>query len=163
MNKIEILPKAAVFCLKLKTGETLFSEVINDPNFIRDDILVLKEPFSISYIRDENKEIMTGTPWCPFANNALVPILLNMTFYIDRLNPKFLRFYGSILMQNKISEIKNEVYENMQDKNDYYMMMEGIERIKAVSTEISEKFGLPNEIDTKDFEERAEKFKPAFH
>jgi hypothetical protein len=51
----------------------------------------------------------------------------------------------------------------MESRNDYHAMMEGIERIKAVSEEISQQFGFPNDVSTKDFEDAAEKYKPAFH
>ncbi len=151
--------KKPFFCIKLRSGETLMSEVTEfdfESNYV-----TMNDPFQIKSIAAENSnELITAVPWIPYIDTHIIKIDLKETFVIEHLNEKFIKFYASILIQTKISKIKETVADKMENRNDYYTMMEGLEMIKKMSAEISERFGVPNELDTSHFEEAAMKHRP---
>jgi hypothetical protein len=69
-----------------------------------------------------------------------------------------------VILQSEINRIKEDVYNTMEDRNDYYTMYDGIERMKRVTKELTEKYGLDsNSIDFSVFEDKLKEHKPTTH
>lgn len=143
--------------LKLRTGETLFAEIIGHD----ESVMELINPFSV--ISGEGGSLSLSE-WAPFTEESVYRIPHNICFYMSRLNKKFIKFYGSVILQSEINKIKDDVEETMEDRNDYHTMVEGVERMKNITKELSEKFSLDEDaVDFSTFDEKLGKHKPVMH
>jgi len=147
------------YCIKITTGETLLGEVVD----FNDTTINLKDPILVRSSAKGDDEMMTAAPWMPYANSDNVPIPMKMIFFFEPINSRFKKFYGHVIMQYKVAEIKQKVEDNMDGGNDYHIMKLGVEEIKAVTDEISTKFGIENQVDVSGFEKHLEKFKSKMH
>lgn len=144
-------------CLKLRTNETLFAELVAAD----DKTFSITFPFQVVSHADGQ---MTLTEWIPYTNENILTLPHNICYLISNLSEKFVKFYGSIILQTEIDKIKHDVYESMTDRNDYHTMLDGIERMKKVTLEMSEKYMLDKDsVDFSTFEEKLQQFKPVVH
>lgn len=154
--------KQPFFCIKLKSGETLLSEVVATDG----TMMHLKEPFLIegeSQNKNEASVMMMALPWVPFIDTNVVKIPMNHVYFFEYLNDRYKKFYGTILLQHKISSIKQEVEDEMDGVYDYTKMRLGVDRIKEVTSELCDKFGLENTVDTSAFDNKLEEYKGKMH
>lgn len=147
--------KQPFYVLKLVTGETLFAEIIG----IEEEILQLLNPLLVK----EQEDTLLAQQWMPYTDKHIHKLPIAMCYYMECLNKKFTKFYGSVILQSKITEIKEETFDTMNDREDYYTMSQGVERIKEISEFMQEKYDLDNGPDLSKFEEALTKFKPSFH
>jgi hypothetical protein len=142
--------------LKLKTNETLFVELLDVGELIK-----FINPFVVIATNDGTLSL---SEWNPFTDNEVHSITSDICYYSNTLNSKFVKFYGSVILQSEINRIKEDVYNTMEDRNDYYTMYDGIERMKRVTKELTEKYGLDsNSIDFSVFEDKLKEHKPTTH
>lgn len=145
------------YCLKLKTGETLFSEVLSIDKYIE-----LRDPFLILQENDNGRMVTAAFPWVPYCETEMFTINMDMFYMMKPLSRRFIEFYASVLLQYKVSEVKSWVESQLCDEtSDYMIMMDGLEKIKQINKDISEKFGIEDMVvETEKFEEMAQKHKP---
>ncbi len=145
------------FALKLKTGETLFAEILTT----NDTHIIMHKPLQIHYdTSDGLGDRMFATEWVPYVIEEEFSIPTNMVYFIGYLNPQFIKFYGTVLMQAEISKIKKEVIDNMSDRSDYSIMFDGVQRMKNVFSSMKSKYNLEEDsIDFSEFETALDKHK----
>lgn len=152
MNK-QLLPEV-FYCIKLRTGETLFVEVLD---FDKDAMTVYCPMQVISEIKGATDNIML-IPWMPYTVRGAFPIPMNMIFFADELNKTFVEYYGRTVIQYEINKIKQKVSEEMETRDDFLTMSDGLDEMKKVSKELTLKFGVEGP-DFSDFESVLEKYK----
>ena len=144
------------FTLKLKTGETLFAEILTTS----DTVITMRNPLQVHYDTTDGGERMFATEWIPYVEEENFPVPMSMVYYVGKLSDKFIKFYGTILMQIEISRIKQEVADNMEDTSDYATMLEGVEKMKDLFQSMKGKFNLEEDsVDFSEFESALDKHK----
>lgn len=143
--------------LKLKSGETLLTEVISDSG----ETLHIKEPIAVKQqISDQGMELLVY----PFADYALDRdhfLQRSHIYMMDKMSPEYIKYYGKAIMSMKISKIKNDMYEYfVGDINeDYYRLVEMLDKINAASKYYIEKFNV-DAPDFSDLEAKLFKHRP---
>jgi hypothetical protein len=145
------------FVLKVKTGETLFAEILTT----NDTHIIMLKPLQIHYdVSEGMSDRMFATEWVPYTDDEQYPIPLSMIYYVGYLNDQFIKFYGSVLMQTEISKIKKEVVDNMADNSDYASMLDGVQQMKEVFDQMKDKYNLEEDsVDFSEFEKALDKHK----
>jgi len=141
-------------CIKLKTGETLFAEVIN----VDDRILTILHPMLVTTEVDGTTESMSMIPWIPYIESAKIDVPLNHIYFSDSLNKQFFEYYGRVVIQSEINKIKLRVAEKMENRFDILTIADGLAEMKKLSDELTKKFGVPGP-DFSEFEEVLERHK----
>lgn len=149
--------KEPYFAIKLKTGETIFAEIVGS----NDTHINLSAPIQVKFEpTDKSGESMFATEWMPYVEQEIYSIPLGIVYFVGYLNKKFIRFYGSVVTQTEINKIKQEVVEILTNKNDYPTMLNGVERMKERVNELKQKYSLEDDIiDFSEFEKALEKHK----
>lgn len=130
------------FCVKLITGETLFSEILDAD----ENSMMLYNPMLVLANDGQSFSI---TQWVPYTVNSKISIPMKIVVFADILNKQFFEYYGRSVLQQEIDKIKRRVFEEMSDRDDFVIMHSGLEEIKTISHQLSIKFG----IDVPDFSE----------
>ncbi len=149
------------FVFKLKTGETLFAELIA----VSEKTLTIRKPMIVVDNNSGTESQMMAQMWLPFvADDSNIPIPINMIYLFEPLADKFIKFYGSILMQSEIQRIREEAVADFDkhDKINYYEMLAAVTKINELSEYMSDKFGI-DRVDTSQFMNAAEERKPVTH
>ncbi len=143
MNKLTF--DKAFFCLKIRTGETIFTEVVD----VDDHAMTLYNPMLVVTDINAQDELLSLVPWIPFTVRKFLPIPISMIYFADNLNKTFFEYYGRTVIQYEMNKIKQRVYQKMDSKSDYVVISEGLDEMKKMSEELVAKFG----VDGPDFSE----------
>lgn len=148
------------FAIKLTTAETLFAEV----TVVGENDIVIRKPLIVKDIPIDGDSSLVAQAWLPYVeDDSALSIPTDMIFLFEPLNEKFVRFYGSILMQIEVQKIKSETVDVLDGSDaDRWMMKEAVDRINATSEYMSEKFGI-DRVDVSKFEEKASKENMLLH
>lgn len=142
------------YCLKLKSGETIFAEVVSfDTNHI-----TITNPMLITTEIHGQNESMSMIPWIPYTESSNITLLRDHVYFCDDLNKQFFEYYGRIVIQLEMNKIKQRVAERMESRSDIRAISDGLDEMKEVSGKLSEKFGVDGP-DFSDFEEILNKHK----
>jgi hypothetical protein len=133
-------------CLKLKSGDTLFAELLSH-NY--DDTVIL-HPFQIRTIANQMQsgsiESVILTPWMPFTDDNEFCIPNDTVMYIGRLSSSYLRFYGSSRFKEELSDLQRRGFDRVESgelKSD--VVRDLFVEVRRMSQEYSEKYGLDPE------------------
>jgi hypothetical protein len=149
------------FALKLKTGESLFTELVG----VSDSSVIIRKPMIISEQPTNEGLSLSLQQWLPYVeSDSEISIPSDVVYLVEPLSKKHIKFYGAVLLQTEIQRIKDDSFENFSgdDKIDYYEMMLAVQKIDALSEFMSNKFGI-DRVDTSSFIEKSEKHKPMLH
>jgi FtsZ-binding cell division protein ZapB len=147
------------YVLKLKTGETLFAEITE---IIGNESLTIENPWIVR--EDGETGQLFSSKWVPYTDNITQTLHIDMVYVLQPLNSKFTRFYGSMMLQTEINELKEEISSNLNDRKDYHALSIGVNRMKEIVKSYQEKFGLEEDIiDFSKFETALENYKPTLH
>ena len=149
------------FVFKLKTGETIFAELTS----LSEKSITIRKPLLITENMVSTEGSLLAQQWLPYIeDDSNVPVPLSMIYLFEPLAQKYIRFYGSVLMQSEITRIKEAAVADSEedDKIDYYDMMEAVQKINELSEYMSAKFGI-DRVDTSGFMDAAENNKPVVH
>jgi hypothetical protein len=141
-------------CIKLNSGDTLFSEVLGEER----DKTILCNPLLI--ISDKENELAM-VPWVPYSDNAIVDISSNAIILSQPLSKQFFEYYGKVVIQLEINRIKYRMMDSIQDKSGdiaVEVFLEGLNEIKQVCDDLSKKFGV-EPPDFSEFESMVQKQK----
>lgn len=144
MNK-KMTFENSFYCIKLRTGETLFAELIDADEYSMSVYI----PMLVVTDLSSQDDILSLVPWVPFTVRKNIPIPMNMIYFADNLNQTFFEYYGRTVLQYEINKIKQRVYQTMDSRNDFIAISEGLSEMKKISEELSVKFG----VDMPDFTE----------
>lgn len=139
------------FGLKLKTGVTIFCEVIHAD--VDRQTYVIADP--LVYDEKLSKSGDISVAFLPFAFYSKYnehTIDASEVFMADPLNSKFTIMYGEALMGLEISDTKMSTHELLTGSmsHDYIHLMNMVDKCKKIAEKYSSKF---NGIQTPDFSE----------
>ena len=109
-------------CVKLITGEELFSQIveIETPS----EIVMLKQPFITMMLNTNHGPQLGLRPWSVFTDDEFYSIMQNHIISISSLDSMHLKMYGSILLSQEVSKIQDEVRERITKENDVGRVIE---------------------------------------
>lgn len=142
------------YCLKLKSGETLFAEVVS----IDTTSITITNPMLIKIEFNGFNESMSMLPWTPYIESSDITLSRDHIYFLEKMNKQFFEYYGEVVLQSSLNKIKQKVAEKMMNGFDFIAMSEGLEEMKQVSEKLTKKFGIASP-DFSDFEEILERNK----
>lgn len=135
--------KCPFVVIKLKTGETLFAEIVSTLEYK----VTVRNPFIVKTYSAGNKEAHILDRWIPFTDDEIFDIPDELCYYIGELNEQHVKFYGSYLLRLEISKLN--VKGNNRIKNGEFgfsVYKDVADEIRELGEDFSIKYGIsPNE------------------
>ena len=131
------------YVLKLKTGETLFAEIV-EQNV--DDIVVRRPMMVKSFQYDDLREGLTLQSWVPFTDDEIFDIPLDIVYYMGELKEQFIKYYGSSMMREDLTKLRERGFNRVKSGvplSDIYQ--EILRQVKELGEDYSIKYGLSRE------------------
>lgn len=133
------------FILKLKTGETLFAEIVEHNE---DDIVVRKPLVVKTFPVDMGREGLILNHWIPYTEDEIFDIPVDLVYYMGGLKEQFIKYYGSVLMREELAALREQV-EKRSNKGEHYsdVYKEILSEVISLGEDYSIKYGLnPEEL-----------------
>jgi hypothetical protein len=159
-------PKRKFFYLKVKTGETLLSEIrafLKDDNGF--DSIILYRPIQVKdYVVGPAEGVLSGEPWTPYTDAKNIPIGRDMVYSMGPLNEEWMKFYGNSLLKQEILALQKSGNAKLNgDKfEDYFRWLETYNAMVDIGAKYQAEFGVkPPSFE--EFKKEVDKKKPKFH
>jgi hypothetical protein len=138
---------------KLRTGETLFAELIEESDYTYH----LRHPMEAKTFRySDSQEGLILNKWIPYTDDELFDISAEVVYYVGALSDNYIKFYGSTLLREEITKLDQSGKIRIMAGESRSAIHEEIsEKIKNIGIDYSIKYGLepleePKEISIKD-------------
>jgi hypothetical protein len=134
--------------LQLRTGETVLTELVG----VDEEFVTIAAPIKLSIDTTEDSSYkFSGVPYAAYSSSKEHRLSVNHIVMMDRMSERFVKFYGNVIMNIELSELRNNAYSTMRGnvKEDYYELISLIDSMKIIANSYHDKFG----IDSPDFSE----------
>jgi hypothetical protein len=100
-------------CVKLLTGEELFTELIaddNDPTVEKADLVKVYRPYSVKVVQmQDGMTQFAMKPWVVYSDDLYYYIPAHSIVSISKLDSYHSKLFGSTLLQNEINDIRSKL------------------------------------------------------
>ena len=140
------------FGLKLRSGETIFAEVLDfkekpSPHY------VISYPMLLDHRdNDRNGWEVAFLPYVVYSKEKIHQLSADQVFMADKLSKKFIGYYGNAVLNSELSDIKADVADQLVGNinHDYPKLLGMIDKMRAITDHFAEKF---EDLDIPDFVE----------
>lgn len=140
MSDLSPLEESPYYVFKLRTGETIFGELVD----VTDNMLHIRKPLNIRTIQTDNMtEQIVGTQWIPFIEESIVKLVSDHVYFHNKLSHAYVRFYGTVLLRSEIHELHGQANERMENgEPDYIVMTDVVTKMRDISDYMANKFDI---------------------
>jgi hypothetical protein len=126
--------------LKLKTGETLFAELIEQ---LEESYVVRNPRQTKMFFDDSGKEGLILDHWIPYTNDEIFELNEDIVYYVGELSETYVKFYGACLLREELAKIHLEGNHRVKEgEAGFSVYKEVMAQIKELGEDYSIKFGL---------------------
>jgi len=153
------------FGLKLRTGETIFCEVLDFKESPEREYII-KDPLKFEQNQGKDGTLsLSFLPYALYAAENTHHIFADEIFMADKLSKKFAIMYGEALMNFEISYLKMDTYEFLSGNisEDYVHLVTMVDRCKSIGKKYAERFEGVKQPDFSELEEKLLENRPSIN
>ena len=126
--------------LKLRTGETLFGEFIDQQDFayrIRNPLIIKTFPVS------NGKDGLYLDKWIPFTEEEIFDIPDDLCYTISNLSDNYIKFYGAFLLRQEITKVNMQGNSRIREgEYGFSVYKDVVQTIKELGEDYAIKYGI---------------------